>query len=113
MVLRPASLTLVKYAVDMASLAQYRIQVQDLCDWFRNSFLELNVAKTEKLVVFKKKGTEMPVSLFICSESVEIVSSFRYLGIIIDESMTFAEHTDKVYKKISTEIVYFKETAEL
>ena len=103
-----ASLTLVKYADDMAlvcrlqgdfSLAQYRIQVQDLCNWFKDSFLELNVGKTKELVVFKKKGTEMPVPLFICRESVEIVPSFRYLGTIIDENMTFAEHTDMVFKK--------------
>jgi hypothetical protein len=104
-----AILRLIKYADDMAlvgrlkdeaSLAQYNTQVQVLCDWFRESFLELNVGKTKELIVDLRKGVvDAPQKLMIGNEEIEIVTSFKYLGTVVDEKLNFSEHVGTVHKK--------------
>ena len=37
--------------------------------------------------------------IFIDNQKVEIVKSFKYLGILVDESLSFCDHVDYVYKK--------------
>ena len=39
------------------------------------------------------------MQLTINNQNVEQVTSFKYLGIILDESLNFVEHIDHVYKK--------------
>ncbi len=46
-----------------------------------------------------KKLPAIPMTLEANNQKVGQVSSFEYLGIIIDESINFVEHTDYVYNK--------------
>ena len=66
--------------------------------------LTLNVRKT-KFIIFGTKPKlnqlpSIPLQLTINNQNVEQVTSFKYLGIILDENLNFMEHIDHVYKKI-------------
>ena len=105
-------LTLVKYADDMAlvarltnaqSLNAYINYVAELTSWFEDSHLLLNITKTKEMCLDSNRKNKLSNFLFkpvtIKGQEVEQVSSFKYLGTVLDQSLTFTEHMDCIYKK--------------
>ena len=47
------------------------------------------------------KGALHPLSqpLMINGQTVETVSTFKYLGTVVDENLTFTDNVDHIYKK--------------
>ena len=74
-----------------------------LVSWFDNSFLELNAQKTQEMCFGRSrvKGASHPLSqpLRIIGQTVETVSTFKYLGTVVDENLTFTVNVDHIYKK--------------
>ena len=66
--------------------------------WFDNSFLDLNINKTKELCFGGKQGTTKD-AIRIKGQQVEQVSSFKYLGTVLDGKLTFTENCDSIYKK--------------
>jgi hypothetical protein len=103
-----AIIALFKFADDMAlvglltgeeSLAAYYAAVKVLELWCKVSFLELNVKKTKELVFDERRGDIDFVPVSINGEDVEVVSSFKYLGTVIDNRLRFDENADQIFKK--------------
>ena len=103
-------LRLIKFADDMAliarlidehSLSAYFDFIAKLAAWFNDSFLVLNITKTKELCLESKRATDpsllRPVQ--ISSENIEQVNSFKYLGLIIDENLTFTDHVNATVNK--------------
>ena len=63
--------------------------------------LSINASKT-KIVLFKgkNKSQNQQISLRINNNIIKQVSSVRFLGLIIDEGLTWKEHIDSVSKNI-------------
>ena len=76
-----------------------------LNDWFCANKLSLNTDKT-KYVLFHKAKTKdnlrlvLP-DLFINDVKVESGNSLKFLGVMIDENLTWKTHVELVEKKIS------------
>ena len=101
-------LTLIKYADDMAlvgrlkdelSLFEYRLQIDALASQFTSTFLKPNTTKTKELVFGGGRISQTPEPILINNQEVEIVKSFKYLGTVLDERLSFCEHVDYVYKR--------------
>ena len=52
-----------------------------------------------RLVLTNSKTLGKVEPVIIDNQQVEIVSSFQYLGSILDQKLTYKENTDKIYKK--------------
>ncbi len=52
--------------------------------WCEESALSLNTSKTKELVVSTREGQPTCQPIIIGGRHVEIVNSFKYLGIILD-----------------------------
>ena len=72
--------------------------------WFEENRLTLNVKKT-KFMVFHhtNKQFETPV-LVIDNVIIERVNSFSFLGLSLDENMSWKTHTNKIRAKISRSV---------
>lgn len=88
---------LVKLKYDLKNIYQY------LC----YSRLSLNTSKTKFMIVSNKKITG-DVELMINSEKIERVSEFKYLGVVLDERLSFNPLTDDLCKKINKKFAIFK-----
>ena len=106
-------LTLLKYADDMAligrlfdedSLAKYFLKVNELNDTLKERFLELNVRKTKELVCGKMREDDTLRPVVIDEKDVEIVHDFKYLGVTIDENLSFNTHAENVHKKAKQQL---------
>ena len=93
------NMTLVARLQDESSLAEYFLQIDLLNLWFKESFLVLNVSKTKEFVFVSTKEDE-PFKLVITDQqSVEVVSSFKYLGTIVESKISVNDNIVHVYKK--------------
>lgn len=71
--------------------------------------LVLNADKT-KLMLFSntKKVSQVPPLVFTLTGSViEVVHSYKYLGIWLDDALTFKPHIDNLVKKLKLKLFFF------
>ena len=67
--------------------------------WLRLNNLKLNVQKT-KCVIFNYEGLFPNVELMVDDEVIEVVPAFKFLGVILDQSPSFAKQFSTLYDKL-------------
>ena len=89
-----------KFASDTAQIGQitddddrvYLQVIADFVQWCDDNFLELNVGKTEEMIIdFRKNGTQ-PNPVIIKGVEVERVNTHKHLGVVFDKSLNWKEH---------------------
>ena len=71
--------------------------------WCDLNKLTINVKKTKSMII--KPGKErVNFNLFIHDEKLDVVNSFEYLGIHIDNCLTMNNHVDSIHKKCITKL---------
>ena len=80
---------------------KYRNEVSRLVDWCMENDLELNVNKTKEVIIDFRKSSTTPEPLTIDGQTVEQVSSFRFLGTLISEDLGWDSNTNSIIKKMS------------
>jgi hypothetical protein len=81
------------------TLEKIQTCARHLGKWLSVRQLKMNEGKTEILVVGSQRilrGISIPSSVDICGSEVSISQSVRDLGIIIDRSLTFHQHINKM-----------------
>ena len=78
---------------------EYRSVIKDFVDWCESNFLCLNTGKTREMVIdFRKKPPPHP-PVNIQGSDIELVDSFKYLGVHLNNKLNWTTHTDALYKK--------------
>ena len=84
---------------DFASYQSYVSSVVRFSSWCSNNFLHLNVSKTKEMCIDFRRNRTVNSPIVINGELVEQVDSFKYLGVILDEKLSFTKHVTAVQKK--------------
>ena len=66
-------------------------ELEKLDIWFRVNKLSLNVNKTNFIMFTNKKQLRPTVSIVLNGKNIEQVSHTKFLGVIIDENLTWRE----------------------
>ena len=71
--------------------------------WLNSNKLFLNVDKTKSMLLSSKQSRfcHVDLQLQVDNKEIEPVSSFKYLGVMLDRFMTFHEHGVYISKKVS------------
>ena len=70
--------------------------------------LVLNVEKTKVMVFSNTKSKPQNLPIFSSQGlKIECVSSYRYLGILIDESLSFANHIQQLVKRLKLKLSFY------
>ena len=79
------------------------VELKTVYDWLCVNKLSLNVSKTRCLVFKNPKYPTVckPYEFEINNEKIKCVSEFNFLGIMLDEFLSWTPHTKKVTSKIS------------
>ena len=85
------------------------IELGELKEWLNVNKLSLNVAKTEFMVISGSRQRlatfdDHEINVFVGNDQIERVSSYKSLGLKIDENLTC--HIDEISKKVSAAIIY-------
>ena len=99
-----------KYADDTALVglitkdddSAYLREVCSFVDWCASNFLELNVSKTKEMLVDFRKKPPTPPPVVVNGEEIERVESYKYLGVVVNNTLDWTENTDTVMKKLNT-----------
>ncbi len=111
-----ASNTIIKFADDTTVVglisggeeSAYRDEVEQLSVWCSKNNLILNTTKTKELIIdFKRKKTDIQ-PLFISGDCVERVSDFRFLGIHMEDNLTWSVNTTNVNKKAQQRLYFLR-----
>eukprot|EP00061_Rhincodon_typus_P015121 g42627.t1 len=85
---------------------EYRKMIESLVTWCKDNNLYLNVSKTKELVINfrKEKGRYTPI--YINGAKMEVVESFKFLGVNIANNLSWFIHIDAKVKK-ARQCLYF------
>ena len=103
---------IIKYADDSVVIGlirdnnedEYRQTISNVSDWCSENYLDLNVTKTKEMILDMREKQNSKTQVTINNSSVAIVSSYKYLGVIIQDNLKWNEHveaqTNKANKRI-------------
>ena len=79
--------------------AKLQADLARLSDWLIANSLKINVSKTKSLL-FNKEGLTPNVQLMMDGEPIDIVRSFKLLGITLESNLSFDIHFRETYDKL-------------
>src|SRR6218665_871045 len=79
---------------------QANCQLAKLAEWFKANKLSLNVSKTcyMSFTASKKKKAGTGFRLFIADSAITRVDTAKFLGVYMDETLTWTNHMNKIAK---------------
>ena len=78
-----------------------------LFEWCANNRLDINWKKTFVMFVTNKR-VSIPSSILLNGISVEVVDSFKLLGVIIDNKLSFSKQTSSICKIVNCKLFSIK-----
>ena len=85
--------------IDNGDEREYRELNQRFVDWCRRNRLQINAGKTKELVVDFRRRKVPPSPVNIQGTDIEIVDSYKYLGVHLNKNLDWTVNTQAVYKK--------------
>ena len=82
-------------------LLNLRLELSMVSEWLKANRLTLNIKKTKFIVFGTRQRLRQvpPLNLSINGEQLEQVDNMKYLGVILDQFLTFDQHTDYIHSK--------------
>src|SRR5271156_2446957 len=76
--------------------------INKLENWLTENKLIINVNKTKYMIIKTKtkKFNENEINILYKNQTIEKVDQFKYLGVLIDNKLTWNKHKNKLYNKI-------------
>ena len=110
------SCLIVKFADDTAVIGRitnndesdYRKEVEHLEGWCRDNNLCINVKKTKEMIVDFRRSRHLPPPLHIGGTAVEVVSSYKYLGVHISDDLTWSTNTSSLVRKAHQRLYFLR-----
>ena len=75
--------------------------IQKLIYWLKDNNFSLNVEKTKQVNFLTKNNTLPPISLNIYNKKVENCETLKFLGLTLDNKLTWSNHITNLCKKLS------------
>ena len=76
-----------------------QMDLNNLSTWLKLNKLKLNVKKT-KCMLFSKEGLNPHVNLLVDSQEISMVTSFKFLGVVLDDYLSFVPHFKELYDRL-------------
>ena len=78
-----------------------------LNDWFKANKLTLNTSMTVSILFKAKPLKHVPLELKIDSNSIRFMDNVKFLGVWIDQNLTWKVHTSKLILKIQKIPIFY------
>ncbi|KAL0194752.1 hypothetical protein M9458_008324, partial [Cirrhinus mrigala] len=86
----------------------YRDEVERLTAWCGQNNLSVNTSKTKEVIIdFRRKKTYIS-QLYISGDGVERVPDFCFLGVNVEEHLTWGMNTSELLKKAQQRLHFLR-----
>ena len=95
----------------VTALRHNQLVVDKVCNWCFFNRLSINIKKTKHLSIMSKRDETVNVQTMYVSIDkirVENVHTYNYLGVIVDDKLTFTEFRDNKYNKVNMRLYHLK-----
>ena len=99
LVLYADDITLYKPLSHSSDLADFQADINTIHSWFVSNHLSANASKTKAMVISTKKNPYSDMQLYLDNQVIERVSSAKFLGILISDSLSWSLYIDHICKK--------------
>lgn len=72
--------------------------------WLKDRYLQLAIQKTEMVVMTRQRWFELPFTIQVDNIGITSVKSARYVGVHLDEKLTFWKHITAACEKASSAV---------
>ncbi len=76
--------------------------------WLKDNCLQLNVSKTVCIFFSKSDSFTKEPDVYVSGLRLQVVSQYKYLGILIDSKLTFKAQVKKVCKQVKLNLYNFR-----
>jgi hypothetical protein len=83
------------------NIACINTELQQVSEWLKLNKLSLNVKKTKAMIFHTIQRNITLPELYIDGTKIDFVTTFNYLGLMVDQNLSWKNHVDAVAKKIS------------
>uniref|UniRef100_A0A3B1JI52 Reverse transcriptase domain-containing protein n=1 Tax=Astyanax mexicanus TaxID=7994 RepID=A0A3B1JI52_ASTMX len=87
---------------------EYRHLVEDFVAWCNRNNLLLNTSKTKEMVVDFRRARPPTQPVSIVGVDVEMVKTYRYLGLHLDDRLDWSANTDILYRKGQSRLFFLR-----
>ena len=103
---------LVKFADDTAlvglltkdDVSAYLKQIQSFVNYCKDNYLELNVKKTQELIIDYRRNMPTHVPVKINDNEVQQTTKYKYLGLVMDDQLNWHLHFEFLCKKLNSRL---------
>ena len=104
------SYPLIKFADDTAMIglihdndnAKYQLHLKLFVDYCNTNYLQLSISKTKELFVDFCETASPPSAVLIIGVEVERVSSYKYLGVHLNDCLSWSDQVYAMIKKLNS-----------
>ena len=79
-----------------ADLVEFQCDVELVSDWFQSNLLQANVLKAKYMIISRRRQKRNYQSLFLNGSQLEKVSTYKYLGVTVNDSLTWSDQVNRV-----------------
>ncbi|MEJ4599799.1 DUF1891 domain-containing protein, partial [Enterococcus faecium] len=77
-------------------------------DWSQKNCLQLNTSKTKEMIVDFCRSKPLLEPVKICGVDIEVVHTYRYLGVLVDDKLDWSPNTDALYRKGQSRLFFLR-----
>ena len=95
-----------------AAVIKSQRALDKVCDWCSKNRLSLNIKKTKHMFLESNKEYSShrmnPVNVYVDGEILDNVHSYNYLGVVVDDMLSFADFVEQKYNKVNMRLYQLK-----
>ena len=88
-----------------AAVVNNQRALDKVCDWCSKNRLSLNIKKAKHMSLESNKEYSAhlmnPVNVYVDGEILDNVHSYNYLGVVVDDMLSFADFVEQKYNKVN------------
>ena len=115
------SCSIVEYADDSVMIglisdddsSKYVDEINKFAAYCKTNFLELNVKKTKEMIIDVGKSKALPNPIIINDHTVEHVSTYEYLGVILNNDLSCSNNTDYIISNLISRLYCLRRLRKL
>ena len=88
--------------------SKYVDKINKFATYCKTNFLELNVEKTKEMIIDIRKSKALPDPIIINGHTVERVSTYQYLGVMLNNYLSWSNNTDYITSKLNSRLYCLK-----